>query len=247
MIPLSPPGYWAGRAISEYEYYEFLAVDRPLTTAEQAEVRQLQRGPGSLPPASLTSTTGGDFEGSPDQLMERWYDAHLYFGNWGAHRMVPAAAHAPGSCHRTSTKSTAGQLFTSLLAPRTGDDSLHVLTEAIDNLARQHTPCWLGDSGIGLHALASLIAQAEQLLPQAVHDVATRNTPGPRSANSSAPPPQPRPAATRTSHDQLDKDHRHNADVCAFRRLVIRVGAMTLAVVARLIYQTLLARKSAEH
>jgi hypothetical protein len=42
---------------------------------------------------------------------------------------------------------------------------------------------------------------------------ATRNSPGPRSANSSAPPPQPQHAATRTSHDQLDKDHRHNADV----------------------------------
>ena len=27
--------------MSEYQYYEFLAVDRPLTAAEQAEVRQL--------------------------------------------------------------------------------------------------------------------------------------------------------------------------------------------------------------
>jgi len=27
--------------MSEYQYYQFLAVDRPLTAAEQAEVRQL--------------------------------------------------------------------------------------------------------------------------------------------------------------------------------------------------------------
>jgi hypothetical protein len=54
--------------------------------------------------------------------------------------------------------------------PATGDDSLHVLTEAIDNLARLRTPYWLGDSAVHLHALASLLAQAEQLLPQAVHD-----------------------------------------------------------------------------
>jgi putative transposase len=40
---------------------------------------------------------------------------------------------------------------------------------------------------------------------------ASRNSPGPRSASSSAPPPQQRRAATGTSHDQLDKDHRHNA------------------------------------
>ncbi len=57
-----------------------------------------------------------------------------------------------------------------LPAPVTGDDSLHVLSEAIDQLARLRTPYWLGDSAVRLHALASLIAQAQQLLPQAVHD-----------------------------------------------------------------------------
>ncbi|HYB15175.1 MAG TPA: hypothetical protein VEF71_06860 [Streptosporangiaceae bacterium] len=32
-----------------------------------------------------------------------------------------------------------------------------------------HGAYWLGDSAVHLHALASLIAQAQQLLPQAVH------------------------------------------------------------------------------
>jgi hypothetical protein len=49
-------------------------------------------------------------------------------------------------------------------------DSLQILTEAIDQLARLRTPYWLGDSAVRLHALASLITQARQLLPQAVHD-----------------------------------------------------------------------------
>jgi len=57
-----------------------------------------------------------------------------------------------------------------LPAPATGDDSLQVLTEAIDSLARLRTTYWLGDSAVHLHALASLIAHAQQLLPQAVHD-----------------------------------------------------------------------------
>ncbi|MGE5134156.1 MAG: hypothetical protein ACM32E_14785 [Gemmatimonadota bacterium] len=57
-----------------------------------------------------------------------------------------------------------------LPAPRTGDDSLQILTDAIDSLARLRTPYWLGDSAARLHALASLITQAQQLLPQAVHD-----------------------------------------------------------------------------
>ena len=57
-----------------------------------------------------------------------------------------------------------------LPAPATSDDSLQVLSDAIDSLAQIRTAYWLGDSAVHLHALASLIAQAEQLLPQAVHD-----------------------------------------------------------------------------
>jgi len=57
-----------------------------------------------------------------------------------------------------------------LPAPATGDDTLAVLNHAVDQLARLRTAYWLGDSAVHQHALASLIAQAEQLLPQAVHD-----------------------------------------------------------------------------
>ena len=57
-----------------------------------------------------------------------------------------------------------------LPAPVAGPDSHQVLDQAIDQLARLRTPYWLGDSAVRLHALASLIAQAEQLLPQAVRD-----------------------------------------------------------------------------
>jgi hypothetical protein len=57
-----------------------------------------------------------------------------------------------------------------LPAPATGDDSLAVLTDAIDALARLRTAYWLGDSAVHLHALTSLIAQANQLLPRAVYD-----------------------------------------------------------------------------
>jgi hypothetical protein len=51
-----------------------------------------------------------------------------------------------------------------------GPDSLQVLDEAIDQLARLRAPYWLGDSAVWRPALASLIAQAEQLLPLAVDD-----------------------------------------------------------------------------
>ena len=57
-----------------------------------------------------------------------------------------------------------------LPAPTTGQDSLAVLNNAAGQLARLRTAYWLGDSAVRLHALTSLITQAQQLLPQAVHD-----------------------------------------------------------------------------
>jgi hypothetical protein len=77
-----------GQAVSEYQYYEFLALDRPLTTAEQGEVRQLSTR------AMITATSftneyhWGDFKGSPAEMMRRYYDAHLYYANWGSHRLM---------------------------------------------------------------------------------------------------------------------------------------------------------------
>jgi hypothetical protein len=55
-------------------------------------------------------------------------------------------------------------------APRADDDSALVLEHALDSLARLRTAHWLGDSGVRLHALASLISQAHQLLPAAIND-----------------------------------------------------------------------------
>ncbi len=55
-------------------------------------------------------------------------------------------------------------------APLADQDSATVLSDAIDALAAARTPYWLGDSGVHLHALASLLLQAQQLLPQAIVD-----------------------------------------------------------------------------
>ena len=52
--------------------------------------------------------------------------------------------------------------------PVVDDLSATVLDEAIDTLAGLRTPYWLGDSAVRLHALASLLKQAEELLPATV-------------------------------------------------------------------------------
>jgi hypothetical protein len=77
-----------GLGVSEYQYYEFLAVDRPLDARQQAEVRALS----TRAQISATSFTNeyhwGDFGGDPRRLMERYYDAHLYFANWGSRTLM---------------------------------------------------------------------------------------------------------------------------------------------------------------
>src|SRR5262245_34851630 len=58
-----------------------------------------------------------------------------------------------------------------LPAAATGDDSLQVLTDAIHGLARPRPAAWLWHSALPLRSRARRSAQAEQLLPKAVHDV----------------------------------------------------------------------------
>jgi hypothetical protein len=56
------------------------------------------------------------------------------------------------------------------LAPATDDDTATVLEAAIDNLGTLRGLQWLGDAATRLHLLTSLMAEAEQHLPQAVAD-----------------------------------------------------------------------------
>jgi hypothetical protein len=77
-----------GLGMSEYQYYEFLAVDRPLTAAEQAEVRQLSTRARITATSFTNEYHWGDFKGDPHLMMRRYYDAHLYVANWGTHQIM---------------------------------------------------------------------------------------------------------------------------------------------------------------
>jgi hypothetical protein len=74
--------------VSEYQYYEFLAIDRPLDDDEQAEVRSLSTRARITATSFVNEYHWGDFKGDPNRLMERYYDAHLYVANWGTHRVM---------------------------------------------------------------------------------------------------------------------------------------------------------------
>lgn len=69
--------------MSEYQYYEFRAVDRPLTREQMAELRSVSSR-GSITPTSYVNEYHyGDFKGDSSEWMDLYFDAFLYYANWG--------------------------------------------------------------------------------------------------------------------------------------------------------------------
>ena len=74
--------------MSEYQYYEFLAIDHPLSRKQIYQVREFSTR------AEITSTRfvneyhWGNFKGNPDLLVTKYFDLMLYYANWGTHRLL---------------------------------------------------------------------------------------------------------------------------------------------------------------
>src|SRR5919198_1504264 len=69
--------------MSEYQYYEFVAVDRPLSEREQRELRAISSRATITSTRFANSYSYGNLKGDPAKLVERYFDAHLYLANWG--------------------------------------------------------------------------------------------------------------------------------------------------------------------
>lgn len=74
--------------MSEYQYYEFQAVDRPLTAREMLEVRAHSTRARITSTSFVNEYNWGNFRGRPHEWMERWFDAFLYLANWGSRELM---------------------------------------------------------------------------------------------------------------------------------------------------------------
>lgn len=74
--------------MSEYQCYEFLALDRPLTAKQMAELRAISTRAEISPTRFWNEYQWGDLKADAAKLMERYFDAHLYSANWGTHRLM---------------------------------------------------------------------------------------------------------------------------------------------------------------
>ena len=69
--------------MSEYQYYDFKAIDRALTKAEMTALRSISTR------AVITSTSftnhyeWGDLKADPLKLLAKYFDAFVYVANWG--------------------------------------------------------------------------------------------------------------------------------------------------------------------
>ena len=80
--------------MSEYQYYEFQALDRPLTREEQEAVASLSSRVEPHPRRAVFVYHYSDFRGNPEKVLAQYYDAMFYLANWGSRHLLfrfPAA------------------------------------------------------------------------------------------------------------------------------------------------------------
>ncbi len=69
--------------MSEYQYYEFQAIDKPLSEKDIESLSNFSSRARITPTSFVNEYNYGDFRGNPLKLMEKHFDAFLYVANWG--------------------------------------------------------------------------------------------------------------------------------------------------------------------
>ena len=73
--------------MSEYQYYEFQAIDRPLSAKEMSELRSCSTRARITTTSFVNHYEWGSFKGDGDVWMEKYFDAFIYVANWGTHML----------------------------------------------------------------------------------------------------------------------------------------------------------------
>lgn len=68
--------------MSECQYYEFAAIDRPLTAAEMAQLRQVSTRGQVIASGFVNHYEWGGLKANPADWMRRYFDAFVHTANW---------------------------------------------------------------------------------------------------------------------------------------------------------------------
>src|SRR5262249_27983888 len=89
--------------MSEYQYYEFAAIDRPLTTVHRQQLRAISSRAHITATSFVNTYNFGDLKADPLKLLERYFVLFIYVANWGMRwfaMRVPTRAAMPISARR---------------------------------------------------------------------------------------------------------------------------------------------------
>jgi hypothetical protein len=70
--------------MSEYQRYEFMTIDRPLTRVQLDEVNKLSSHIEASSTHALIEYHWGDFKHDPIKVLREFFDGFLYWANWGS-------------------------------------------------------------------------------------------------------------------------------------------------------------------
>ncbi len=70
--------------MSEYQRYEFMTIDRPLTRAQLDEVNELSSHIEATSTHAFIEYHWGDFKHDPIKVLREFFDGFLYWANWGS-------------------------------------------------------------------------------------------------------------------------------------------------------------------
>ena len=93
--------------MSEYQYYEFAAIERPLSGTEMAALRAVSTRAVITPSGFVNHSNWGDLKADPMDWMRRYFDAFVYTANWCSCRLavrVPLATFRASEMKAFATK-----------------------------------------------------------------------------------------------------------------------------------------------
>ena len=74
--------------MSEYQYYEFVALDRPLDDRQLRDARAVSSRAEVSATRWVNEYNYGDFRGDPSRFVTDYFDAMVYLANWGTRRLM---------------------------------------------------------------------------------------------------------------------------------------------------------------
>jgi len=71
-----------------YQYYYFEAIDTPLTEQQQQELRKISTRAQINSRRFENEYHFGDLKAYPENLLKKYFDAYLYYANWGTRTVM---------------------------------------------------------------------------------------------------------------------------------------------------------------